>query len=743
MPGVGRPHGGGRAGRRRRSAARGPVAALATLALAVACAVAPALAAPARALATEFPDHLVEASLPKGTRLDLYDYWLQDRTSPDWGQNPPGYRDWGINAGHNLRFVLRAAGETRINSTYGGAPVTGIVQPTLGEDGYPRLAEAYGGESLAYLFDGDDVSSGQPGKLAFPDVGGLLVTDGTGVYSYSSRRNFASFDPESRSILVYDTWGVRASRSLSSNHDGQFFPFDAPSTVLEDAGGALVQRDVTPTSSNLDPATTNSGTLNHWFGMVMTSEFIQTDPSSDRSAFFRLTGDDDIWLFVDGVLVGDLGGIHGARSVSLDLRTGEVATFMDSNGDGVWQQGETRYDTPSAGTLRARFRMAGREGDASWDGETFAPGTTHTLKLYYLERGSGASSLASLSTSLEPVPDPAPAVPLALEKRLVGRDIEDGLFSAVVTPVDSDTASAREAADRVGAGEGGVTVPFPAATRGDDGVAVSEATLDLGAALTASDVGKTFRYEVREQVPEQPPAGYSYDGTTYVLEVSATRDDGAVVATETLADPSGAVVTRTARAAAPADPVVATFRNSYEARPAELSLRATKVLSGRALVAGEFSFELLEGDEVVATATNDAGGVVEFPAITYDEPGEHDYRMVEVAGDEPGMSYDDAEPTVHVSVTKDAAAAELRATATYGGAAGAIFRNAYVPAPGPDPDPTPGRDPSPRDGQGPRPRPAAATPETGDPAGPAAAVALAGVACLALALAAARQSPGR
>lgn len=76
-----------------------------------------------------------------------------------------------------------------------------------------------------------------------------------------------------------------------------------------------------------------------------------------------------------------------------------------------------------------------------------------------------------------------------------------------------------------------------------------------------------------------------------------------------------------------------------------------KELAGRDLREGEFSFELLEGDDVVATATNAADGTVTFPELTYDAPGEHSYTVREVAGDAAGVSYDTTAHAVSVKVS--------------------------------------------------------------------------------------------
>lgn len=276
------------------------------------------VAAPQRARAESVEDHVVQTSAPRTTRVDMFDYWLQDQHAVDYAYyNQPGFKEQGINIGHKLLFMYSTRGESGINEWHAGRPYLGIVQRTLDENGYPRLSEQYGGESLAYLFDGSDESSGQPGKAVYPNATGLFQLDGDGYYHFDSQREFASFDPLSGTFRVYDTWGVKASKLLSSNHDGQFFPFDRAETVFDVADGSLVQKDVTPTTTNLSTETNPSPSLNHWFGMKVTSEVYQREGGTvgGKPITYELTGDDDVWVFIDGVLVADMGGIHGARSI--------------------------------------------------------------------------------------------------------------------------------------------------------------------------------------------------------------------------------------------------------------------------------------------------------------------------------------------------------------------------------------------------------------------------------------------
>lgn len=124
------------------------------------------------------------------------------------------------------------------------------------------------------------------------------------------------------------------------------------------------------------------------------------------------------------------------------------------------------------------------------------------------------------------------------------------------------------------------------------------------------------------------------------------------------------------------------FANTYAVAPLSYSVSrdvsVKKELAGRDLREGEFSFELLEGDDVVATATNAADGTVTFPELTYDAPGEHSYTVREVTGDVAGVSYDTTAYAVSVKVS-DNGDGTLSATAS--GDTSVTFKNVYEAAP--------------------------------------------------------------
>lgn len=129
-----------------------------------------------------------------------------------------------------------------------------------------------------------------------------------------------------------------------------------------------------------------------------------------------------------------------------------------------------------------------------------------------------------------------------------------------------------------------------------------------------------------------------------------------------------------------------TFTNTYSATPVETSvtdqITANKVLTGRELAAGEFSFEMVEGDKVVAKGTNAADGTIVMDKITYDKPGKHTYTLREVNGGttSKGITYSDAKYAIETTIT-DNGDGTLSATHVLKGTEPAEFKNSYSVTP--------------------------------------------------------------
>lgn len=361
-----------------------------------------------------FADFVVsEPEAPQGTVINLFDYWTADERN---AEDTEYQANAGINKGHFLKFGRGLATDTdSINAYYNASarPHTEIVQNTLGTDGFPMLtagknwstskpvneSETTSDESLSYLFDPE--SDEGNGKAAFSNVEGLLQTDEDGYYYYNSQENYAYFDEGTNKFILYDTWGVTAR---GSSPNGQFFPFASPERVftIDETSNKLTQTEVL----------SDDGSLNHFFGLSMSTRFVQEEGGKTpggKDVTYNFSGDDDVWVFIDDVLVADLGGIHDMLSLEINFSTGEVIVYDDQT-DNAGIQRNNQYDSGETvfngdgTTLKEIFEAAGKVNEVKWNGNTFADGTYHTLKFFYLERGHTDSNL-SLKFNLTPIPE--------------------------------------------------------------------------------------------------------------------------------------------------------------------------------------------------------------------------------------------------------------------------------------------------------------------------------------------------
>jgi len=303
------------------------------------------------------------------TVINLFDYWVSENQSdPD---NKDADLNTGINQGHTLKFVHGDQDGTEDINRWTGKgqnPMQGIVQNKLDKK-YPVLS-GNSEESLEYLFNPEFEHSG---KQSYKNVAGLLSIDKMGYYYFDSKMNAAEFDTESKIFNVYDT----------ANINGQFFPFNkAPEVMM---------------------LTRENAKINHYFGATITTRFVQqhsgyTEEHHTTPTTFEFSGDDDVWIFIDDVLVGDVGGIHDKASVSINFATGKVDVGVIG--------GSNLLST----TLKECYENAGRYNPDEWieKNETaiYKDNTVHTLKFFYLERGNYDSDMY-LKYNLTAIPQTA------------------------------------------------------------------------------------------------------------------------------------------------------------------------------------------------------------------------------------------------------------------------------------------------------------------------------------------------
>ena len=242
---------------------------------------------------------------------------------------------------------------------FGSADYTGseAVKQNLVEgylkDGYPVLKN---GTSLNGLFDGtwDKVIP----HTYVTGLNHLFSYDSrTGTYSYDSDKNYAYYDIDSsrnteKNFIVYER---SKDKGEGNRHVASFMPY----------------------SSWDDGASQNKFA----FGMMISFEFLQPKNGkiNGQDMVFSFSGDDDVWVFIDNKLVLDLGGVHERATGSINFANGKVYVNNQSNP-----------------TLRSVF-------NSDSDSDTFADYTSHSLKLFYMERGRGDSN-CSIKFNLPPRP---------------------------------------------------------------------------------------------------------------------------------------------------------------------------------------------------------------------------------------------------------------------------------------------------------------------------------------------------
>lgn len=171
----------------------------------------------------------------------------------------------------------------------------------------------------------------------------------------------------------------------------------------------------------------------------------------------------------------------------------------------------------------------------------------------------------------------------------------------------------------------------------------------------------TYNYTLCEVGGGSQKAGVQYDGSTFAVTTTVKDNgDGTLSVAHKVDNDANAVG----------------FTNSYTPAATSVTLGASKVLNGKSLEADEFTFALTdEGGEQV-TATNDANGMVVFPAIQYGEAGTYQYTIAEVKGDESDVTYDESEYAVTV-IVEDNGEGSLVATVAYEGGNAPVFTNTY------------------------------------------------------------------
>ncbi|MGN0501488.1 MAG: RICIN domain-containing protein, partial [Ruminococcus sp.] len=321
----------------------------------------------------------------------------------------------GIDNANHHTYRPPSSGDTEANPYIGTVeaydervflPNHATVERTLDNNGFPVVnvtRNAYGVENakthsflkptisyddrkIDYLFGGKEDES----VTKYTPNNSLLYKTADGHYHYNSAEHAVDYDADNDMFRVkgYTESGTATAnysedeyKDIDGNAFSDFLPFNQ-------TNGVPVGQDITTGRyyNVLDSE------INYWFGMRMDVDFIQgaDGKSNDEDIIFKFSGDDDVWVFIDDVLVLDLGGSHGACVGTINFATGEVDQYFYFGKDGSKKEPNTQWHYTT--TLKDCFENAGNKSpNGSWNstGTTFADYTSHKLSFFYLERGAG------------------------------------------------------------------------------------------------------------------------------------------------------------------------------------------------------------------------------------------------------------------------------------------------------------------------------------------------------------------
>lgn len=275
-------------------------------------------------------------------------------------------------------------------SDYGRGVKQGMVQNKLDADGYPVFSTKFG-ETIKKSGTNKDLR-GTTLKEWFNPQGGYStqananhlflqsVYDDSKYFYYSSFDNYAYLN-STGDFTVYKQIGTPNNAKELYFQRGNFMPYNkiengilsTNKNYYDEQGNALNQND----ARYGEELYLTQGTTYH-FGLSMSASFAQPkDGIVDGSPMvFEFNGDDDMWVFIDGVLVLDIGGCHDARSGSIDFQTGAV---------------DVQGVTPT--NIKALFEAANADMSKFAEGKNYFKNyTAHEIKVFYMERGAGASN---------------------------------------------------------------------------------------------------------------------------------------------------------------------------------------------------------------------------------------------------------------------------------------------------------------------------------------------------------------
>lgn len=349
------------------------------------------------------------------------------------------------------------------------------------------------------------------------------------------------------------------------------------------------------------------------------------------------------------VMAADDGqGKSSAKTVANDADTKAVVGDADA-AKSASDQTQSSEPSTRAGVSRSHIFTYKVTESGSAAGVTNDANVTKTVSFKVTDDGNGKLTVERLGAASDPAfaftntysvqpTDSSVTDQVKVTKQLTGRDMAAGEFAFELL-------------------------------EGNDVVATGTNSADGSVALSPITYTKpgTHSYMLREVGGGTHKAGVEYDGSMLAVTTTVTDNGNGTLSVAHKVDNDANAVG---------------FTNSYAPAATSVTLGASKVLNGKSLEDGEFSFALEGEDGTQLTAGNDANGMVVFPAIQYSEAGMYQYTLSEVKGSETGVTYDETMYAVAVAVEDDGEGS-LVATVSYEGGKAPVFNNTYQEPEGP------------------------------------------------------------
>ncbi len=389
-----------------------------------------------------------------------------------------------------FRYTKNANGLNLLESgTVNGHSLAANV-PILGKmyyksiDGYPALLNQ---TSLSYLFGGENVSYVK--KMNDNNISGLFTFNAqTNTYSFDSRKNHAQFDAETDTFVLYkekitpnfimypfgnfmplNNINTQTTKFEACNHN--YFRRTAASAmslynatglekylnlaevmenVVNNYGGNFGAKDILTrydnevwTESNLVSQLEQTDNLtnlynidydeesNFFFGMDISFDFQQPEDGivNGDDMVFEFVGDDDVWVYIDDVLVLNLSGIHRHVGGKINFATGEVYVYAYKDFTGEVYNDKDYYQTINNEKVGYYKKWTFAELGLTSSG-TLSDYTKHNLKFYYMERGSG-SSICSINFNIPLVPQNSIVIEKEIDNK-TNADLGDQEYAFIV-----------------------------------------------------------------------------------------------------------------------------------------------------------------------------------------------------------------------------------------------------------------------------------------------------------------------